>query len=87
MPTSYLLDTSALARVDRSSVRERVRPLLKEGSAAICGMMELEVLWSARGLRDLAERREELGRLERVGDARSRLRGGEGTHGASRLAR
>lgn len=57
----YLADTSVLARLGTTAVAERVGPLLVDGLVATCPMIDLEVLYSARSLRDyesiLAERR------------------------------
>jgi predicted nucleic acid-binding protein len=45
----YLIDTSALLRVERSTeVAKVVGPLLAQGSAAICAPILLEVMYSAR---------------------------------------
>lgn len=63
MPPTHLVDTSALARMDRPPVHDRVRPLMEEGLAAVCGVIELEVLWTARGRADLAERRREMAEI------------------------
>lgn len=56
MPLRYLVDTSALARTDRPSVQERLRPVIEEGTGATCGAIELEVFYSARGPADMADR-------------------------------
>lgn len=62
----YLADKSALARFDRPIVERRLRPLLDDADIATCAIVDLEVLYSARNLREfeavLAERR----RLEDV---------------------
>ena len=54
----YLADKSALARF---GVAARLRPLIEEGLIATCAIVDLEVLYSARGLDDyeavLEERR------------------------------
>lgn len=48
MPT-FLVDKSALARRQtQASVREALDPLLLEGAVATCGIVDLEVLYSAR---------------------------------------
>lgn len=44
----YLADTSALARLDRPTVDAALAPLIESGQVATCGMVELEVLFSAR---------------------------------------
>lgn len=47
MPT-YLADKSALARRQtRAEVREALDPLLLEGAIATCGIIDLEMLYSA----------------------------------------
>lgn len=48
----YLLDKSALARWDRPSVRSALAPLIQRGLVATCGIIELEVLFSARDKAD-----------------------------------
>jgi predicted nucleic acid-binding protein len=57
----YLADTSALARLRRTAVSDRLGPLLVEGLVATCPIIDLEVLYSARSLTDYegirAERR------------------------------
>jgi predicted nucleic acid-binding protein len=48
VPT-FLVDKSALARRQtQASVREALDPLLLEGEVATCGIVDLEVLYSAR---------------------------------------
>ncbi len=58
MPT-FLVDKSALARRQtQASVREVLDPLLMDGEVATCGIVDLEVLYSARSrsnYRDTAE--------------------------------
>jgi predicted nucleic acid-binding protein len=44
----YLLDKSALARIGVAAVAARLRPLVAAGRTATCGMVELELLFSAR---------------------------------------
>lgn len=56
----YLADTSALARLDRPAVDAALSPLIEAGQVATCGMIELEVLFSARGPDDYARRRQQL---------------------------
>jgi predicted nucleic acid-binding protein len=62
MPARYLVDTSALARSERSGVKERLRPLFESGQAAICGVIALEMLYSTRSLADMSARRVDLAR-------------------------
>ncbi len=57
----YLADKSALARFSHPVVEQRLRPLIEEGMAATCAIVDLEVLYSARNAADyqaiLEERR------------------------------
>lgn len=48
----YLADKSALARSEHPKVSERLRPFLEGGQIATCAMTDLEMLYSARNLRD-----------------------------------
>lgn len=46
---SHLIDTSAFARRDkRSEVRVALEPLLLEGKVFTCGVVDLEILYSAK---------------------------------------
>jgi len=58
---THLADKSALSRFRYPAVAARLGPLLEEGLIATCAIVDLEVLFSARGLDDyeavLAERR------------------------------
>jgi len=56
---TYLADKSALARLKDPKVAARMEPLIELGAIATCGMVELEVLWSARGAADLREVRQD----------------------------
>jgi len=56
----YLADTSALGRLDRPAVDTVLSPLIEAGQVAVCGMVELEVLYSARGPDDYARRQSQL---------------------------
>jgi hypothetical protein len=51
----YLADKSALARVFIPGVEQRVAPLLAAGELATCGVVDLEMCFSARNQRDLVE--------------------------------
>ena len=66
--TRYLADKSALVQMRDAGVASRVGPLILEGDIATCGVIELEVLYSARSERDLvqvrAERRSAFPRVE-----------------------
>ncbi|MEK7862235.1 MAG: PIN domain-containing protein, partial [Chloroflexota bacterium] len=59
MRARYLADKSALARMPRASVAARLRPLIAAGAVATCGIVELEVLFSAHDARELAAVRAE----------------------------
>jgi predicted nucleic acid-binding protein len=52
LSAQYLADKSALARFPVPAVEERLRPLLEEGLLATCAIVDLEVLYSSRGLTD-----------------------------------
>ena len=53
----YLADTSALARLGRPQVGAVLEPLILAGEVATCGVVELEVLYSARSHADLVRTR------------------------------
>lgn len=59
LSAAYLADTSALARLANPAVAARLEPLIELGAVATCGMVEVEVLWSARGATELREVRKE----------------------------
>ena len=48
----WLADKSALARLDRQPVADRLGPLLLDGLVATSPIIDLEVLYSARSLSD-----------------------------------
>jgi predicted nucleic acid-binding protein len=56
----YLADTSALSRLDDPAVDAALSPLIEAGQVGVCGMVELEMLFSARSPSDYARRREQL---------------------------
>jgi len=56
----YLADTSALGRIDHPAVDAALSPLVEAGQVATCGMVELEVLFSARSPDDYARRQQQL---------------------------
>ena len=58
MPT-YLADKSALVHMKDPDVAAKLAPLIMDGAIATCGIVELEVLYSARSERDLAATRAE----------------------------
>jgi predicted nucleic acid-binding protein len=56
----YLVDKSAYARMHLPPVAEVLAPIIQEGYAATCGMINLEVLYSARSTQDFRAVRQEL---------------------------
>lgn len=44
----YLIDKSALARMQHPRVQARLGPVIEAGEAATCAVVDLEVLYSAR---------------------------------------
>lgn len=55
-----MVDKSALARLRHPNVAARLLPMLEAGDVAISGVLELEVLYSARSHADFLAIREEL---------------------------
>jgi predicted nucleic acid-binding protein len=53
----YIADKSALARMARPAVAARLEPLLLAGDVATCGVIELEILFSAKNHADLVRTR------------------------------
>ena len=53
----YLADKSALARLKHTSVAARLAPLLVGGDVATCGVIELEICFSAKSHADLVKTR------------------------------
>jgi predicted nucleic acid-binding protein len=54
----YLIDKSALARMQVEAVRVRLAPIIEAGEAATCAIIDLEVLFSARNHEDHARTRQ-----------------------------
>ncbi len=54
----YLVDKSALARLRHPSVAAVLTPLVLAGEVATCGVIELEILFSARSHADVLRTRE-----------------------------
>ncbi len=48
----YLIDESALARMEHPAVRARLEPVIREGEAATCAIIDLEVLYATRNRED-----------------------------------
>lgn len=66
MAAHYLADKSALARLKHSAVDRRLTPLLLAGDVATCGVIDLELLYSARSVTDMRELRAERDALPTV---------------------
>jgi predicted nucleic acid-binding protein len=62
----HLVDKSAWARLVKPAVAQVVLPLLNAGRLAVCGMTELEVLYSVRSADEHRRVRRELRGLERL---------------------
>ena len=58
--TRYLADKSALARLHLPAVREQLEPLIMRALVGICGVTELEMLYSARNIQERARMKEQL---------------------------
>lgn len=56
---TLLVDKSVLARMHQPSVRAVVEPLLRDRALFTCGVIELEVLFSARSGADWRQQRED----------------------------
>lgn len=64
----YLADKSALARLHLPGVREELEPLMSRALAGICGITELEMLFSARNIQERSRMKEQLeASMDRVG--------------------
>ena len=48
----YLIDKSALARMQHPAVEGRLAPIIESGEAATCSMVDLEVLYSTRNRKE-----------------------------------
>lgn len=62
MTARYIVDKSALARMPQAAVAARLGPLIEAGEVAFCGIVLLELLFSARGSQDLEDTRRDLQR-------------------------
>jgi predicted nucleic acid-binding protein len=58
--TRYLADKSALARLHLTAVRDELEPLITRALVGICGVTELEMLFSARNIQERSRMREQL---------------------------
>ncbi len=58
--TRYLADKSALARLHLPAVREELEPLITRALVGICGVTELEMLFSARNIQERSLMKEQL---------------------------
>lgn len=64
---TFLVDKSALARhLTREEVREALDPLLEWGEVAVCGIVELEVLYSATSPANYRAYADSLGAMPRA---------------------
>lgn len=52
---AYLADKSAIVHLAKPAVAAKLVPLIMAGEVATCGVVELEVLYSARSEKDLQE--------------------------------
>ena len=50
----YLIDKSALARMQHPAVHGRLAPIIESGEAATCSIVELEILYSTRNRKEHA---------------------------------
>ena len=66
MAPTFLVDKSALARLPRPAVDRRLTPLLLAGDVATCGIIDLELLYSARTHADFVEIQTDRRALPRV---------------------
>src|SRR5690606_4822601 len=55
MRARFLADKSALARLPQPAVDRRLTPLLLAGDVASCGIVDLELLYSACGHKDFMQ--------------------------------
>lgn len=62
----YLADTSVINRLSKPPVYGRMAPLITDGLVGVCPIVELEVLYSARGPAHYQELRKYLTGLERL---------------------
>ncbi len=68
---AFLADKSALARLRHPAVAAVLAPLLVSGQVAGCGVLELEVLYSARSHRNFGQTLAELRGLPRLAVAQA----------------
>lgn len=69
MALRFIADKSALARMARPAVAARLEPLLLAGDVATCGVIELEILFSAKNHADMVRTRKLRKSLPLVGTA------------------
>lgn len=58
--TEYLADKSALARLHLPPVRDVLVPLMERGLVSICGVTELELLFSARNIQERSRMKQQI---------------------------
>ena len=73
MALRFIADKSALARMSRPTVAARQEPLLLGGDVATCGVIELEILFSAKNHADLVRTRQLRKSLPLVGTSQQDL--------------
>lgn len=56
---AFLADKSAIVHLAKPVIASRLIPLIMAGEIATCGIIELEILYSARREKDLVETRKE----------------------------
>lgn len=66
MVARYLADKSALARLKHAAVDRRLTPLLLAGDVATCGVVDLELLYSAKNVTELRNLRAERSALPSI---------------------
>jgi predicted nucleic acid-binding protein len=92
LTATYLADKSALARMTIPMVRQRLEPLLVNGLVATCGIIDLEIGYSARSAavhEAVVAERQALPRAaidDQVFDRALRVQGLLAQHGQHRLA-
>lgn len=58
--TEYLVDKSALARLHLQPVKDVLVPLMERGLVSICGVTELELLYSARNIQERSRMKQQI---------------------------
>lgn len=58
--TRFLADKSAIARLHLPPVRDALAPLMERGLVSICGVTELELLYSARNIQERHQMKQQI---------------------------